>query len=222
MDHHERRCHVSLSRSKSCVQKNIRKECWKVQWIFFFFFASFKLAVNYVQVHNVNSIYINYQTKIRLSFLDACDLVKETVHIYGSFETYQGIVSRPTVPGSENRWSALKIAAFVTGTSESAISDMQAYMDMLNPDIKSDEPKNSKIPADASPDQPPPPAYPPPPPPQSPPMPPPPPGYPAPQPPKEPTSAEFLKVKSNLRHVGGNTSKKEVRNSGGRSTWSCL
>uniref|UniRef100_A0A3Q3WTZ0 WH2 domain-containing protein n=1 Tax=Mola mola TaxID=94237 RepID=A0A3Q3WTZ0_MOLML len=34
--------------------------------------------------------------------------------------------------------------------------------------------------------------------------------YPAPQAPKEPTSAEFLKVKSHLRHVDSNTGKKKV------------
>lgn len=100
---------------------------------------------------------------------------------------------------------------FVTGASESAISDMQAYMDMLNPDIGSDMPKKNEIPADATSKPPPPPTYPPPPPPQSPPVPPPPPSYPAPQPPQEPTSAEFLKVKSNLRHVESTTGKKEVR-----------
>lgn len=100
---------------------------------------------------------------------------------------------------------------FVSGASESAISDMQAYMDMLNPDIGSDMPKKNEIPADAASKPPPPPTYPPPPPPQCPPMPPPPPSYPAPQPPKEPSSAEFLKVKSNLRHVESNTGKKKVR-----------
>ncbi|KAG8002788.1 Espin, partial [Nibea albiflora] len=88
-----------------------------------------------------------------------------------------------------------------TGASESAISDMQAYMDMLNPDIGSDMPKKNEMPADEASKLPPPPTYPPPPPPQSASVPPPPPGYPAPQPPKEPSSAEFLKVKSNLRHV---------------------
>ncbi|CAB1414475.1 unnamed protein product [Pleuronectes platessa] len=98
-----------------------------------------------------------------------------------------------------------------TGASESAISDMQAYMDMLNPDIGSDVLKKAEIPANPTTKAPPPPTYPPPPPPLSPPPPPPPPGYPAPQPPKEPSSAEFLKVKSNLRHVEGNASKKEVR-----------
>ncbi|XP_044206720.1 espin isoform X2 [Thunnus albacares] len=96
-----------------------------------------------------------------------------------------------------------------TGASESAISDMQAYMDMLNPDIGSDMPKKNETPADAAQKLPPPPTYPPPPPPQSPPMPPPPPSFPAPQPPQEPSSAEFLKVKSNLRHVD-NTSNKEL------------
>ncbi|XP_074498728.1 espin isoform X6 [Sebastes fasciatus] len=112
-----------------------------------------------------------------------------------------------------------------TGASETAISDMQAYMDMLNPDIGSDMPKKNQTPADATskpppptpppppptpPPPPPPPAYPPPPPPQSPPVPPPAPGYPAPEAPQEPTSAEFLKVKSNLRHVESTTSKTEL------------
>uniref|UniRef100_A0A672G2K6 Espin n=1 Tax=Salarias fasciatus TaxID=181472 RepID=A0A672G2K6_SALFA len=92
----------------------------------------------------------------------------------------------------------------------SAISDMQAYMDMLNPDIASDGPKKSETsnnPPSTPP--PPPPAYPPPPPPQCPPMPPPPPTYPAPLPPQEPLPAEFLKVKSNLRHVE-KSSRKEL------------
>ncbi len=99
---------------------------------------------------------------------------------------------------------------FVTGASESAISDMQAYMDMLNPDIGADMPKKNETPADAASKPPPPPTYPPPPPPQFPPAPPPPPSYPAPQPPKEPSSAEFLKVKSNLRHVESKPNKREV------------
>ncbi|XP_034001032.1 espin-like [Trematomus bernacchii] len=97
-----------------------------------------------------------------------------------------------------------------TGASESAISDMQAYMDMLNPDIRSEVTKKNEIPSDAASKPPPPPTYPPPPPPQTPPSPPPPPSFQAPTPPKEPTSAEFLKVKSNLRHVDSNTSKTEL------------
>lgn len=99
-----------------------------------------------------------------------------------------------------------------SGASESALSDMQAYMDMLNPDIGTDLPKKIGTPADAVPKPPPPPSYPPPPPPKSPPALPPPPSYPAPPPPQEPSSAEFLKVKSNLRHVEKKTSKKEVSN----------
>lgn len=99
---------------------------------------------------------------------------------------------------------------FVSGASETAISDMQAYMDMLNPEISSDMPVKNETRADKTSKLPPPPMYPPPPPPQSPPVPPPPPSYPAPQPPKEPSSAEFLKVKSNLRHVESTPGRKQV------------
>uniref|UniRef100_A0A3P9PU65 Espin n=1 Tax=Poecilia reticulata TaxID=8081 RepID=A0A3P9PU65_POERE len=96
--------------------------------------------------------------------------------------------------------------------SKSAISDMQAYMDMLNPDIGADTASRNKIRADGVPNPPPPPTYPPPPPPppQAPPDLPPAPSYPAPPPPQEPQSAEFLKVKSNLRHVDSKSSKKEL------------
>ncbi|PWA30876.1 hypothetical protein CCH79_00010605 [Gambusia affinis] len=93
------------------------------------------------------------------------------------------------------------------GASESAISDMQAYMDMLNPDIGADTANRNEIKADGVPN---PPTYPPPPPPQAPPDLPPAPSYPAPPPPQEPQSAEFLKVKSNLRHVDSKSSKKEL------------
>ncbi|XP_007553534.1 espin [Poecilia formosa] len=95
------------------------------------------------------------------------------------------------------------------GASESAISDMQAYMDMLNPDIGADTASRNEIRADGVPNPPPPPTYPPPPPPRAPPNLPPAPSYPAPPPPQEPQSAEFLKVKSNLRHVDSKSSKKE-------------
>lgn len=88
---------------------------------------------------------------------------------------------------------------------------MQAYMDMLNPDIGADTANRNEIRADGVPNPPPPPTYPPPPPPQAPPDLPPAPSYPAPPPPQEPQSAEFLKVKSNLRHVDSKSSKKEVR-----------
>lgn len=106
-------------------------------------------------------------------------------------------------------------SVFAAGASDSAISDMQAYMDMLNPDIGSDVHKKNSPPSacDAVSNPPPPPTYPPPPPPPpgSLPTPPPPPSYPAPQPPMEPSPAEFLKVKSNLRHVESNAEKKKVR-----------
>lgn len=106
------------------------------------------------------------------------------------------------------------VSASAAGASDSAISDMQAYMDMLNPDIGSDVHKKNSTPSasDAVSNPPPPPTYPPPPPPLgSLPTPPPPPSYPAPQLPREPSSAEFLKVKSNLRHVESNAEKKKVR-----------
>lgn len=91
-----------------------------------------------------------------------------------------------------------------TGSSDAAISDMQAYMDMLNPDISAEQKKAE------SENLPPPPGYPPPPPPPGPPIPPPPPSYPAPQAPKQDqTSAEFLKVKSSLRHVESSGGKKQ-------------
>ncbi|KAK1786610.1 hypothetical protein P4O66_003053 [Electrophorus voltai] len=90
--------------------------------------------------------------------------------------------------------------------AESSITDMQTYMDMLNPDEavggrKEEEPAQP----------PPPPSFPPPaPPPNSAHHLPPPPTYPAPTPPEEAASAEFLKVKSNLRRVDNCTVKKEL------------
>lgn len=95
----------------------------------------------------------------------------------------------------------LNVCFYTQGTSETAITDMQTYMDMLNPDIPVGD-QNKKGP-------PPPPTFPPPPPPGSSQIPPPPPTYPAPNLSEE-ESAEFLKVKSNLRHVDNHTVKKEV------------
>lgn len=92
----------------------------------------------------------------------------------------------------------------IKGSSETAITDMQTYMDMLNPDITAED-QNKKGPSSP----PPPPAFPPPPPPGPSQIPPPPPTYPAPNLSKE-ESAEFLKVKSKLRHVDNDTVKKEV------------
>lgn len=123
--------------------------------------------------------------------------------------------SMDTHSSPQKKTNALTVdRLFASGASESAITDMQAYMDMLNPDISSDTPKNENKTDSKTPPPPPtypPPPPPPPPPPQCPPTPPPPPSYPAPKPPKEPSSAEFLKVKSNLRHVESNTGKKKVR-----------
>lgn len=95
------------------------------------------------------------------------------------------------------------------GCSETAITDMQTYMDMLNPDITVGD-QNQKGPSQPPPPPPPPPpTFPPPPPPGSSQNPPPPPTYPAPSLFEE-ESAEFLKVKNNLRHVANQSVKKEV------------
>ncbi|KAI4902798.1 hypothetical protein NFI96_011166 [Prochilodus magdalenae] len=93
------------------------------------------------------------------------------------------------------------------GGPESTISDMETYMEMLNPDV-TDGGKKKEEPSQP----PPPPTFPPPPPPPPPSssyIPPPPPMYPAPHPPEEQGSAEFLKVKSNLRRVDNDTAKKK-------------
>uniref|UniRef100_A0AAY5JZ82 WH2 domain-containing protein n=1 Tax=Esox lucius TaxID=8010 RepID=A0AAY5JZ82_ESOLU len=89
------------------------------------------------------------------------------------------------------------------GPTESAISDMQTYMDMLNPDVGTSDPKSIEPPRNIPPPPPlpPPPAFPPPPPPDSPSQLPPPPGFPPPQPPEDSNAEIYLKVKSNLRHV---------------------
>uniref|UniRef100_A0A3B4EN32 WH2 domain-containing protein n=1 Tax=Pygocentrus nattereri TaxID=42514 RepID=A0A3B4EN32_PYGNA len=97
------------------------------------------------------------------------------------------------------------------GGSVSAISDMETYMEMLNPDVTEGVPKKEE------PAQPPPPPTfppPPPPPPNSSYVPPPPPTYPAPSPPEEQGSAEFLKVKSNLRRVDNDAVKKKELTAG--------
>ncbi|XP_073765816.1 espin isoform X9 [Danio rerio] len=94
-----------------------------------------------------------------------------------------------------------------TGGTDSAITDMQTYMDMLNPDEACGS-HNAKEAAHL----PPPPTFPPPPPPSNPShIPPPPPAYPAPNPPEEEeVSAEYLKVKRNLRRVDNDVVKKEL------------
>ncbi|XP_043918961.1 espin [Protopterus annectens] len=93
---------------------------------------------------------------------------------------------------------------------EPAMSDMQEYMDLLNPETGTTRHQKG----DRSPPPPPPPSFPPPPPPAG--MnsslpPPPPPAYPAPSPPESLYSADvYLQAKSNLRHVESEAMKKEL------------
>ncbi|KAM9115864.1 espin [Pangshura tecta] len=89
---------------------------------------------------------------------------------------------------------------------ETTITDMQTYMDMLNPETR---PSDGKREGEAPP--PPPPSFPPPPPPPSSKLPPPPPGYPAPEPPEAQHTAEmYVQAKNNLRHVESEVLKKEL------------
>ncbi|XP_031422092.1 espin isoform X2 [Clupea harengus] len=92
------------------------------------------------------------------------------------------------------------------GPSESAITDMQTYMDMLDPGTSGTQKDGGRV----SEPLPPPPAFPPPPPPPPCARPPPPPTYPAPAHPEEPSAEMYLKVKSNLRHVESDGSKKQL------------
>ncbi|XP_053853754.1 espin [Vidua macroura] len=94
------------------------------------------------------------------------------------------------------------------GVPEPALADMQAYMDMLDPEMR----PRGRGPAGEGPLPPPPPAFPPPPPP--PPTtrpPPPPPGYPAPAPPAAPHTADiYVRAKNNLRHVESQALRREL------------
>uniref|UniRef100_A0A8C4S0S1 Espin n=1 Tax=Erpetoichthys calabaricus TaxID=27687 RepID=A0A8C4S0S1_ERPCA len=104
-----------------------------------------------------------------------------------------------------------KRGANPTASRETAITDMQTYMDMLNPELGAGGQKKSSLNPGAAP-PPPPPSFPPPAPPASA-IPPPPPTYPAPNPPDGQPSAEiYLQVKNNLRHVESDTIKNEVKN----------
>ncbi|XP_074780686.1 espin isoform X2 [Athene noctua] len=91
---------------------------------------------------------------------------------------------------------------------EPALADMQAYMDMLDPETR----PRRRGSAGEGPPPPPPPAFPPPPPP--PPAtqpPPPPPGYPAPAPPAAPHTADiYVRAKNNLRHVESQALRREL------------
>ncbi|KAJ6666205.1 hypothetical protein lerEdw1_001110 [Lerista edwardsae] len=101
----------------------------------------------------------------------------------------------------------LSISLLNPGVPETTITDMQTYMDMLNPDLA---PGRGKKGNDAS--LPPPPNFPAPPPPPNTKVPPPPPGYPAPNPPEVQHTAEiYVQAKNNLRHVESEVLKREVR-----------
>ncbi|KAJ8371218.1 hypothetical protein SKAU_G00112460 [Synaphobranchus kaupii] len=120
-----------------------------------------------------------------------------TLSNYDSCNSSQSSTGEKRSPASPAQASTVKVA------SETAISDMQTYMDLLNPDVeagtesKSTPPKPSLplhrrcLPPAAS---------------RHPPH----PGYPAPIPPEAQPSAEiYLKVKSNLRHVESDAIKTE-------------
>ncbi|XP_065552620.1 espin isoform X2 [Lathamus discolor] len=82
---------------------------------------------------------------------------------------------------------------------EPALADMQAYMDMLDPETR----PRGRGPAGEGPPPPPPPTFPPPPPP--------PPGYPAPAPPAAPHTADiYVRAKNNLRHVESQALRREL------------
>ncbi|XP_068772263.1 espin isoform X2 [Struthio camelus] len=86
-----------------------------------------------------------------------------------------------------------------------ALTDMQAYMDMLDPELR----PRGRGPGGEGP--PPPPGFPPPPPPPGArPLPPPPPGYPAPTPPAQHTADIYVRAKNNLRHVESQTLHREL------------
>ncbi|KAM8927482.1 espin isoform 2-T2 [Pelodytes ibericus] len=101
---------------------------------------------------------------------------------------------------------------------DTAIADMQTYMDMLNPEVGPNGGKKD----DGSPVPPPPPAFPPPPPPAPDSRPPPPPCYPAPSPPEgQHTSDIYVQAKNNLRHVDNELPSRENSPEGLRRTDSC-
>ncbi|KAJ8257670.1 hypothetical protein GJAV_G00188420 [Gymnothorax javanicus] len=126
-----------------------------------------------------------------------------TLSSYESSNSSKSSTGEKTSSGAKARSSS--------SASDATIADMQVYMDMLNPDVVS-KTQCEDTPPDMSPPSPPP--FPPPPPPPLPPVSaqvPPPPCYPPPSPPGEQASAEvYMKVKSNLRHVETEVTKREL------------
>lgn len=111
--------------------------------------------------------------------------------------------------GSGGTWAELccDTPSPPAGVPEPALTDMQAYMDMLNPETR---PRGRGLASEGPP--PPPPSFPPPPPPPATRPPPPPPGYPAPAPPVAPDTADiYVRAKNNLRHVESQVLRREVR-----------
>ncbi|XP_063173767.1 espin-like [Candoia aspera] len=105
---------------------------------------------------------------------------------------------------------------FAPGVPETALTEMQTYMDMLNP-----EPAPGPAKAGGQTSPPPPPNFPAPPPPSHPKGLPPPPGYPAPNPPEMPHTAEiYVQAKNNLRHVDSEALKQEKPRIPRYSHWS--
>ncbi|XP_043851158.1 espin isoform X1 [Dromiciops gliroides] len=95
---------------------------------------------------------------------------------------------------------------FLAGLRNSTVTDMQTYMDMLNPEMGFHGRKKG---GPTTP--PPPPSFPPPPPPPGTQMPPPPPAYPAPKPPSGQHTADiYVQAKSKLRHVEREALKREL------------
>uniref|UniRef100_A0A669R6E7 Espin n=1 Tax=Phasianus colchicus TaxID=9054 RepID=A0A669R6E7_PHACC len=92
------------------------------------------------------------------------------------------------------------------GPHAAPAANMQAYMDMLNPETR---PRGRGLASEGPP--PPPPSFPPPPPPPATRPPPPPPGYPAPAPPVAPDTADiYVRAKNNLRHVESQALRREL------------
>uniref|UniRef100_A0A8C5S0K8 Espin n=1 Tax=Laticauda laticaudata TaxID=8630 RepID=A0A8C5S0K8_LATLA len=115
------------------------------------------------------------------------------------FSNYDSSHSSQSSTGEKQNYAGPRVP-------ETALTDMQTYMDMLNPELA---PGPAKLGGQTSP--PPPPSFPAPSPPSHPKGLPPPPGYPAPTPPEMPHTAEiYVQAKNNLRHVNSETLKQEL------------
>ncbi|KAL7978572.1 hypothetical protein Chor_005554 [Crotalus horridus] len=115
------------------------------------------------------------------------------------FSNYDSSHSSQSSTGEKRNYTGPRVP-------ETALTDMQTYMDMLNPELA---PGPAKTGGQTS--LPPPPNFPAPSPPSHPKTLPPPPGYPAPNPPERPHTAEiYVQAKNNLRHVDSETLKQQL------------